>query len=333
MGFRYVERQKCVGCGLCYSVCHFDAIEMVKNEFSFIPNLIEDNCTDCGNCAEVCPGINILDYPGKFGSITKSLICSANDQSVRHNASSGGACRTILAALLDKAIVDKVIITRATDDPYRPETIITDKISDLMTDRLNSIYSPTSPLSAIKKLDEKLKYAFVGLPCHIAGLELCPELKKNIFVTIGIFCHHTPSFKFVDKFINDLAEKGEVNTMRYRGDGWPGSTAVSHKGGAKSEFNFIDMWYKYNINRNFQLSRCTECTYYSAEFADISIGDPWHMLGQDNDGSSLVLIRSRKGEDVVNASESLLTIKEVTNFEEVMQFHEINSQIKQQNKK
>lgn len=333
MGFRYVERQKCVGCGLCYCVCRFDAIEMVKDEFSFIPSLIEDNCTDCGECSKVCPGINILDYPGKFGSIKRSLICAAKDETVRHAASSGGACRTILVALLDKGLVDKVIVTRATDDPYQPETIITDKISNLMSDRLNSIYSPTSPLTALKNLDKGLKYAFVGLPCHIAGLELCPEIKQNIFVTIGIFCHHTPSFKFIERFINDLAENGEAGTMRYRGDGWPGTTIVSHRSGAKSEFSFIDMWYKYNNGRAFQLSRCGECTYYSAEFADIAIGDPWHLLGQDKDGSSLVLIRSKKGEDVINATESLLTIKEVTNFEEVMQFHELNSQIKQQNKK
>ena len=79
--------------------------------------------------------------------------------------------------------------------------------------------------------------------------------------------------------------------------------------------------------------RVGKFTYYSAECSDISIGDPWHMLGHDQDGSSLVLIRSKKGEDVINTSESSMTIKEVTNFEEVMQFHELNSQIKQQNKK
>ena len=181
MGFRFVERQKCVGCGLCYSVCRFDAIEMTKGEFSFVPSLIEDNCVDCGECSKVCPGINILDYPGKFGSIKRSLICTAKDETIRHAASSGGACRTISAALLDKGLVDKVIVTRATDNPYQPETIITDKISDLTSDRLNSIYSPTSPLTALKNLEKGLKYAFVGLPCHITGLELCPENKAKYF--------------------------------------------------------------------------------------------------------------------------------------------------------
>ena len=59
MGFRHVERQKCVGCGLCYSVCRLAAIETVKDEFNYVPWLIEENCTDCGDSSKVCPGINI----------------------------------------------------------------------------------------------------------------------------------------------------------------------------------------------------------------------------------------------------------------------------------
>ena len=43
------------------------------------------------------------------------------------------------------------------------------------------------------------------------------------------------------------------------------------------------------------------------------------------------LIRNKKGEEVINVSESWLTIKEVSNFEEVMHFHEFNSQLKQDN--
>ncbi|HUN56119.1 MAG TPA: Coenzyme F420 hydrogenase/dehydrogenase, beta subunit C-terminal domain [Smithella sp.] len=332
MSFRHVERKKCIGCGLCYSVCKFEAVEMTTDEFSYVPRLIEENCTDCGECLEVCPEINVLDYPDKFGSIMKYLICNAKDQKIRHAASSGGACRAILASLLDKGVVNKVIITRATDDPYKSETIVTGNISDLMSDRLNSIYSPTSPLSALKSLDEGLKYAFVGLPCHIAGLKLCPELKKNIFVTIGIFCTLTPSFKFIDTFADDLSKNGEVTGLRYRGDGWPGKTVAYHQNGGQSEFNFVDMWHKYNYDRKFQLSRCGECTYYSSEFADISIGDAWHMLGRDQEGSSLVLVRSKKGADVIDASESWIDIKTIDNPDEAMQFHDFNSQIKQGNK-
>ena len=42
----------CLGLGDCQMVCDFDAIEM--NEFS-LPVVVEDHCTACNACVEVCP--------------------------------------------------------------------------------------------------------------------------------------------------------------------------------------------------------------------------------------------------------------------------------------
>ncbi len=42
----------CLGHGDCEAVCDFDAI--IMNEFG-LPEVIEDKCTACGDCVEICP--------------------------------------------------------------------------------------------------------------------------------------------------------------------------------------------------------------------------------------------------------------------------------------
>jgi len=47
-----VDESKCVGCGVCISVCPFDAIS--KNE-NGIAKVEEETCKGCGSCAASCP--------------------------------------------------------------------------------------------------------------------------------------------------------------------------------------------------------------------------------------------------------------------------------------
>lgn len=48
----------CLGLGTCVRACPFDA--MVMDEATGLPRVLEDRCTACGTCAEVCPK-NIIE--------------------------------------------------------------------------------------------------------------------------------------------------------------------------------------------------------------------------------------------------------------------------------
>ncbi len=45
------EKPTCVDCGLCVSVCSFDALMLIDGKFTFIA----DKCVACGECSDVCP--------------------------------------------------------------------------------------------------------------------------------------------------------------------------------------------------------------------------------------------------------------------------------------
>ena len=52
---KIVNKNICVGCGVCSASCPHDAISMVWNDKGEIVPEINSNCTDCGLCLETCP--------------------------------------------------------------------------------------------------------------------------------------------------------------------------------------------------------------------------------------------------------------------------------------
>jgi heterodisulfide reductase subunit A len=51
----HVDEEKCVGCGLCESLCAFGAIEVVTKEGRRVAQTIAASCKGCGVCGASCP--------------------------------------------------------------------------------------------------------------------------------------------------------------------------------------------------------------------------------------------------------------------------------------
>ncbi|MGN0601049.1 MAG: ATP-binding protein [Oscillospiraceae bacterium] len=47
----FIDKQKCIGCGACISVCPKKAIIMKPGWYCFIH---EDKCVGCGKCVSIC---------------------------------------------------------------------------------------------------------------------------------------------------------------------------------------------------------------------------------------------------------------------------------------
>ncbi|MBN1363494.1 MAG: 4Fe-4S binding protein [Syntrophaceae bacterium] len=62
-----IDKEKCVGCGVCVNVCPQEAISIVDNK----ARIDADKCVDCGRCVQVCPQGAI--YPGAASQQNISL--------------------------------------------------------------------------------------------------------------------------------------------------------------------------------------------------------------------------------------------------------------------
>ncbi|MBL7140760.1 MAG: RnfABCDGE type electron transport complex subunit B [Planctomycetes bacterium] len=81
----------CLGLGSCVRACPFDA--MVMDEATGLPRVLEERCTACGTCAEVCPK-NIIEILPKEQYV--HVLCRNRDtgKAVRQVCKAGCiACR------------------------------------------------------------------------------------------------------------------------------------------------------------------------------------------------------------------------------------------------
>lgn len=46
-----IDREKCLRCGGCVSVCPVDALELTESGVK----IDREKCIECGNCEKICP--------------------------------------------------------------------------------------------------------------------------------------------------------------------------------------------------------------------------------------------------------------------------------------
>jgi coenzyme F420 hydrogenase subunit beta len=128
---------------------------------------------------------------------------------------------------------------------------------------------------------------------------ISPEFDNKASFAIGFFCAGTPSTRgTLDLLREHRIDPDEISELRYRGMGWPGMAAVWRKNDNDPFFqvSYKDSW---GFVQKYRPFRCYLCPDLTAEFADISVGDPWYREVRENEpGQSLILIRTEKGREI-----------------------------------
>jgi coenzyme F420 hydrogenase subunit beta len=303
----------CNGCGTCYSVCSKDAISIKENERlgTLFAEIDEAQCTDCGDCVSVCPATeavinNNLSQNKLIGNYSRLLYGYSLDDDLRYNASSGGIVSTLLRYLAEKNIIDGFVLVRPSKETaFLNEPFISKDVNDIYK-YAGTRYFPIPVGKILKEIDSmEGKFAIVGTPCQIYGIrkyeKTNKKIKSKIYMHIGLFCGGAPNLNAHRYYM--FAHKLKHSNLRsiYRGMGWPGNNVFEYSDGSKvlrsrqPKYFWDQIYYTLAFFPIFAQKRCLLCIDRFASFADISVGDAWVDIFQnDEKGTSLIISRDDK---------------------------------------
>lgn len=103
------------------------------------------------------------------------------------------------------------------------------------------------PTAILKIIDYDKKYVVIGKPCDIEALinytNLDEKMKKCIKYTMTFFCAGAPSKNATLKLAENLGvQADQIESVRYRGNGWPGKATVTLKDKSERHMDYIDSW-------------------------------------------------------------------------------------------
>jgi coenzyme F420 hydrogenase subunit beta len=295
---------KCVSCGTCVSICPVETVKLIDG----LPKLT-GICAACGMCYYNCPQVDFdLEKIEKhvFGrtrgeeeELTGIFTAAYAARSLREDikGQDGGVVTALLINFLREK-GDAVVVTTLDENNVwvpKPSVALNEKA---ILEGAGTKYTPASNIigvgDAVKDYD-KHNIAVVGTPCQIRGLQILDQgtyrhaiISDAVKLKVGLFCMETFAY---DSFMEYLKSEGvdaeKVTKFEIR-DG-------------KFIANYIDkIAHEAKLKKVKSLIRpcCDQCQDFTAEFADISVGN----VGSPN-GWSTVLVRTKKGEEALRNTE------------------------------
>ncbi|MBE5744095.1 MAG: 4Fe-4S dicluster domain-containing protein [Clostridiales bacterium] len=303
-----IEKLKCNGCQACYNVCMKNAIVMKEDENGFLYPLIDNkNCVDCGLCKSVCP---ILQSDTKLPSNVQAYAVKNLDEAVKSNSSSGGVFHSLATYVLNNNGVVFGVVLDSNLTAKHIKITTTDEIYKLQ----GSKYLQSDVQKTYQMVKEELSSGklvlFTGTPCQNAGLASFLRKDYDNLILQDIICHGVPSPLAFKKYIEEI-EKEHKNTVKHvffrsKKSGWKEySVEVVFNDNSSFIEPSKDNLFIYGLVSNLTLrSSCFNCNFKGDNrCSDITLADFWGIENalpefDDDKGVSLVLINSKKGEQV-----------------------------------
>lgn len=326
---RVIQRGLCTACGTCAGICIAGAIGWGYKDNEPLPELI-GSCTGCGLCTIICPGeeVNIpLLEQFVFGRVREEKIPDlgvyryaragcAVDRDIRKHGASGGLVTALLIYALEKGLVDCALVAGyRPDQPWRTEAKLAVTRQQLLA-AAQSKYACV-PVSALLNRAYKEGYrrlAVVGLPCQIHGLRKMQYhgqpayLSRAVVLTVGLFCASQFYFEGTYHLLVEhlkVEKLEDITSLNYRDGDWPGHLTVELKDGRKLLLDRHQYMY-HHLMPAYKRDRCEMCVDWSAELADLSVGDYWRPRvreKRDLVGVSSCLVRTPAGEELLEGAE------------------------------
>jgi coenzyme F420 hydrogenase subunit beta len=308
----------CSGCGLCSSISEDVKMDLSADGYLRPCHIGAEVPTSSGPSTDqlkrACPALTVsaplaVDQPDArrdeiFGSYISVWQAWASNDDIRYAGSSGGVLTAISQWLLDTRESTK--IATAVADPTFPNRTNAVTYSD-KRDVVNSAGSRYAPVAVVSEaaVQGSPKTTVVGKPCEIAAVRAFhAERPVETPLLLSFFCAGVPSQNATDGLVTKLSENLEdVDTVRYRGNGWPGEFTVADTRGGTATMSYEQSWGT-ELGPSMQW-RCKLCPDGVGESADIAVGDYWtsdesgYPVFENQAGRSVVIARTARGEEML----------------------------------
>ncbi|MFI3330411.1 MAG: Coenzyme F420 hydrogenase/dehydrogenase, beta subunit C-terminal domain [Rikenellaceae bacterium] len=312
-----INKDLCVSCGACASICPRDIISLKLIEGSFRATISDtDKCTDCGLCLKVCPSYhNDLASFSKenlfTGTYSDCFVAHSSEKSIRKNGASGGVITKIILELLGRGLYKKAAVVKYDNfDSTQAEYTITSDRQEIIT-AAKSKYISVSTVKILEflKTNPTTPLIVVATPCQIYSIKSYCELRKisceNILF-LGLFCEHTLNYNIYNFFTETYGDYQKFYFRSKYKKGWPGHTLITQNG----ENKIIHRRVRMALKPYFKLNRCRHCFDKLNSKADISFGDCYIKGTHSKKGKSSIIIRTSKAREALSQIKDSLVLSE-----------------------
>jgi len=313
----------CIGCGTCVAQATTPAVDMQFDDHGQLrphgpagwnndPALFARTCPFSPSAAdedtlaaELFPQVSRQDR--SVGRVLQAYVGFVAEQDFREHGSSGGMTSWVASELLRRGWADAVAHVHATDDPKEDGRFFRYRLSRSekeVREGAKSRYYPVEMSDVLRTMQaEAGRYAVIGIPCFIKAVQLMrrehPVLRERIRYTLGLFCGHMKSARFVESLawqmgvpLNEIARVDFRRKIPDRPANWYNATLTLRDGSVASK----DWWHLADGDWGagfFMDAACNFCDDVTAETADVSFGDAWvEPYSSDWQGTNVVVVRS-----------------------------------------
>jgi coenzyme F420 hydrogenase subunit beta len=279
----------CHRCGGCVTFCtavNYGALELDAEGKPRYAD--EDKCIECGLCYSICPEIDELEtetqitlaWKPPIGRVLETGIARAADPDVRQKATDGGVVTALLLHLFRSGRIDGAIVTRQSG-PFLREPFLAVSETDIL-DAAGFFFDTSHGMKSfsdyyvtygqIREFEPLIKkglqrVAFVGTPCQIRSVRRMQILSiipsDTIKFCLGLFC--SGNFVFGETQKEKIAKIGgfqfdQVKKINIKED------LIVHLNSGEVKTIMLE---ELEFMKRFA---CYFCPDYSAEYADVSFG-------------------------------------------------------------
>jgi coenzyme F420 hydrogenase subunit beta len=308
----------CTGCGSCFSECDKGAVTLVNIESAGIrPRFDSQSCASCTSCLSICPGYRVdaalatgpvaqpTHAEHEFGPALETWEGYAADSKIRFKASSGGMLSALALYCLEQEHAAFVLHSGIEKDrPWTNKTVQSRTSQDILA-CTGSRYAPASPCDDLGSIEDSDRpCVFIGKPCDAAATMMMrkthPQLDRNLALVLTFFCAGTPSTGGTLELMKSMqVEPSQVTTVKYRGEGWPGTFRILGNGISNKSLTYDESWGLLTKHRPL---RCNLCPDGLGRVSDIACGDAWeqHRRNPLDPGRSIILVRTKRGQEILH---------------------------------